>query len=123
VLLARINALLRRSSAPAAVDLKPLHFGTLTINPAARAATLNEQPLGLSSHEFELLHVLASHAGEVQSRETLYLRLYKREYDGMDRTLDVRVSHLRRKLGDHAENSERIKTVWGHGYLFVPSAW
>jgi len=123
VLLARINALLRRSSAPVSVDLKPLRFGRLTVNPAARAATLNEQPLSLSSNEFDLLYLLSSRAGEVQSREALYLNLYKREYDGMDRTLDVRISHLRKKLGDDADNSERIKTVWGHGYLFVPDAW
>ncbi len=74
------------------------------------------------SNEFDLLLRLASHPGEIQSRETLYLQLYRREYDGVDRTLDVRISHLRRKLGDTGE-PERIKTVWGHGYLFVPGAW
>jgi two-component system OmpR family response regulator/two-component system response regulator RstA len=53
----------------------------------------------------------------------LFQQLYRREYDGLDRMLDVRISHLRRKLGDDADNSERIKTIWGHGYLFVPDAW
>jgi DNA-binding response OmpR family regulator len=124
VLLARINALLRRSTNPTPTnETRPLRFGRLTINPAARSATFAEQPLGLSSNEFDLLHLLSSRAGEVQSRESLYLNLYKREYDGMDRTLDVRISHLRKKIGDDADNSERIKTVWGHGYLFVPDAW
>ena len=49
--------------------------------------------------------------------------IFKREYDGMDRMLDIRISRLRRKLGDEAETAERIKTVWGQGYLFVPDAW
>jgi len=123
VLLARIHALLRRSKAPSNLDTKTLRFGRLVINGAARSVVLNEQPIALSSNEFELLLALAARAGEVQSREALYQLLYKREYDGLDRTLDVRISHLRKKLGDDADNSERIKTVWGQGYLFVPHAW
>jgi two-component system OmpR family response regulator/two-component system response regulator RstA len=67
--------------------------------------------------------VLAAHAGEVQSRSALFEHLYRRQYDGIDRVLDIRISRLRRKLGDDADRSERIKTVWGHGYLFVPNAW
>ena len=68
-----------------------------------------------------LLFFLACRAGEIQSRETLYLQLYKREYDGLDRTLDVRISHLRKKLGD-AGAPDRIRTVWGRGYLFSTDA-
>jgi len=71
---------------------------------------------------FAFYAYLAAHAGEIQSRETLYQRLYRREYNGLDRTLDVRISQLRKKLGDTG-NPEKIKTVWGHGYLFVPEAW
>jgi len=48
---------------------------------------------------------------------------YNRDYDGLDRMLDIRISRLRKKLGDDAENPERIKTIWGQGYLFVPDAW
>jgi len=62
----------------------------------------------LSSNEFDLWCALRP-CGQIQSRESLYRQLYHREYDGLDRTLDVRVSHLRRKLGDEAVNSERIK--------------
>ena len=122
VLVARIHALLRRGRAGPGGDSKVLRFGALTINPAARSVTLSGEPVNLSSAEFDLLFHLASHAGEVQSRETLYLQLYKREYDGLDRALDVRISHLRKKLGD-AHEPEKIRTVWGHGYLFVPDAW
>lgn len=122
VLLARIHALLRRTRAPLVHEQRKLRFGGLFIDTAAREVRLNDTEIPLSSNEFDLLLYLASHPGEIQSREKLFLQLYRREYDGVDRTLDVRISHLRRKLGDTGE-PERIKTVWGHGYLFVPGAW
>jgi two-component system OmpR family response regulator/two-component system response regulator RstA len=123
VLLARIGALLRRSRAPGPTTRKVLQFGRLTINLTSRAVHLDGQAILLSGNEFDLLVHLASHAGEIQSRETLFKDLFKREYDGTDRLLDIRISRLRRKLGDEAETAERIKTVWGQGYLFVPDAW
>ena len=123
ILLARINALLRRSGNSFDTDSEHRHFGNLSINSSARVATLNDEPISLSSHEFDLLLILSARAGEVQSREALYQQLYGRPYDGLDRTVDVRISHLRRKLGDDADNPFRIKTVWGRGYLFVPDAW
>ncbi len=123
VLVARLHALLRRGrSTSAAPEQRPLRFGALSINPAARSVTLAERDVALSSNEFDLLYFLAVRAGEIQSRETLYSQLYRREYDGLDRSLDVRISHLRRKLGDDG-TPDKIKTVWGHGYLFVPDAW
>lgn len=123
VLMARVNALLRRSRVQAGVEPKTWRFGRLLINAVARSVSLGGQPIELSSNEFDLLAFLAEHAGEVQSREALFQKLYRREYDGLDRMLDVRVSHLRRKLGDDADTSKRIKTIWGQGYLFVPDAW
>jgi two-component system OmpR family response regulator len=123
VLMARINALLRRSKTQPTHGNKTLRFGRLVINNLARSVSLNDQPIALSSHEFDLLAHLAAHAGEIQSREALFQQLYRREYDGVDRMLDVRISHLRKKLGDEADSSERIKTIWGQGYLFVPDAW
>jgi two-component system OmpR family response regulator/two-component system response regulator RstA len=123
VLLARINALLRRSRAQPRVGHTSLHFGQLLINTVARTVSLNSQPVALSSAEFDLLAYLAEHAGTIQSRAALFQHLYGREYDGADRMLDVRISHLRKKLGEDADRSERIKTVWGQGYLFVPDAW
>jgi DNA-binding response OmpR family regulator len=119
VLVARIHALLRRSRAAAPVEPRILKFGELTINASARSVVIGTTDVTLSSNEFGLLFFLACRAGEIQSRETLYLQLYKREYDGLDRTLDVRVSHLRKKLGE-AGAPDRIRTVWGHGYLFSP---
>ncbi len=122
VLVARLQALMRRGKTNGSVEHKQLSFGQLQINCAARSVTLGEQPVSLSSNEFDLLVFLASHADQIQSRDALYQRLYRRDYDGIDRTLDVRISHLRRKLGDTG-NPERIRTVWGHGYLFVSDAW
>jgi len=123
VLLARINALLRRSRAGMEIASRSLRFGRLAINLTSRTVNLNGLPIELSRNEFELLAHLAAHAGEIQSRNDLFRSLYHREYDGIDRMLDIRVSRLRRKLGEDAEHSERIKTIWGAGYLFVPDAW
>jgi DNA-binding response OmpR family regulator len=100
-----------------------LAFGNLIIDAAARAVTLDGREVTLSTSEYELLHYLASHAGEVQSRDTLFRELHNREYDGVDRLLDIRVSHLRKKLGDDERAANRIKTVWGQGYLFAPGEW
>jgi len=123
VLLARINALLRRSRAEVRRARTDLQFGQLRIDTVGRAVSLRGQAVALSDAEFDLLVCLAERAGEIQSRAALFKHLYGRDYDGVERMLDVRISHLRRKLGEDADNSERIKTVWGQGYLFVPHAW
>lgn len=123
VLMARIHALLRRGRSRARPEQNILRFGRLVINVAARAVSVAGETIALSSNEFDLLVHLATRAGEVQSREAIFQQLYRREYDGIDRMLDVRISHLRKKLGDDADRSERIKTIWGQGYLFVPDAW
>ena len=77
----------------------------------------------MSSHEFDLLAALARQAGKVVSREYLFTTVYNRPYDGLDRTIDVRISHLRRKLRDDSHHPDVIKTVWGKGYMLVPTAW
>lgn len=123
VLMARVKALLRRGKPAPGPESRTLRFGGLSIKTASRSVDLNGRAIPLSSHEFDLLAFLASNAGEVQSRDTLFQHLYNREYDGVDRMLDIRVSHLRRKLGDDADNSAKIKTIWGQGYMFVPDAW
>lgn len=123
VLLARIRALLRRYQQETKVEEKELSFGQLYVNVAARTVTLADEDVILSSHEFDLLLELAKNAGKVLSREYLFNTIYSRPYDGVDRTIDVRISHVRKKLGDSSENPTRIKTVWGKGYLFVSDAW
>ena len=84
---------------------------------------LHGKNVDLTSQEFDLLWLLASRAGEVQNRDYIYKAVVGREYDGMDRSVDVRISRLRKKLQDSNETPFRIKTIWGQGYLFVPDAW
>lgn len=123
ILLARVNTLLRRCDPTGLGDTDELKFGQLSINKGGRVVKMEDKTVPLSSHEFDLLLALSARAGEVQSRDTLYQRLYNRPYDGLDRIVDVRISHLRKKLGDDTDKPYRIKTVWGRGYLFVPDAW
>lgn len=121
VLLARIRALLRRP-APAQGEAR-LRFGALLIDLDNRAVELAGEAVELTTSEFELLALLARHAGEVLSREVLLQGLRGIDFDGLDRTVDVAIGKLRRKLGDHAREARKIKTVWGKGYLFSPGAW
>jgi len=86
-------------------------------------ALLRGVEVELSTQEFELLFELARNAGTVLSREALFRSIRGIDYDGMDRSIDVRVSRLRKKLGDSEPPPRRIKTVWGKGYLLVPHAW
>ncbi len=123
VLLARIKALLRRGQFTKAEHPEQLTFGGLVIDSSSRDVWLDQKKVALSTHEFELLLIIASHAGNILSRDYLFKKLYNREYDGLDRTMDVRISQLRKKLGDNAEEAYRIKTIWGKGYLFVADAW
>jgi DNA-binding response OmpR family regulator len=123
VLMARIHALLRRGRLTPPGDVGVMQFGGLVIKTVSRSVSLDGRAVPLSSNEFDLLVLLASKAGEVQSREDLFQHLYRRAYDGVDRMLDIRISHLRRKLGDDGESSKGIKTIWGQGYLFVPDGW
>ncbi len=122
VLLARINALLRRG-ARSDSEQSDLQFGCLTINTASRQVQLAGDVIPLSTHEYELLIAMAGQAGKILSREYLFNTICSRPYDGLDRTVDVRMSHLRKKLGDNPDRPERLKTVWGKGYLFAGDAW
>jgi DNA-binding response OmpR family regulator len=123
VLLARINMLLRRKKHSEKMSVDHLEFGQLKIHKNSRQVTLSSKNIELTSHEFELLWLLAISAGEPQSREYIHKQMIGREYDGLDRSVDVRISLLRKKLGDCTKNPYRIITVWGKGYLFSSSAW
>ncbi len=129
VLLARIRMLLRRKDAESLAELQPdeaikkLTFGRLDIHHSKRSVTLADEPVALTTSEFELLWLLASHAEEVLSREYLYKQMRGIEYDGLDRSIDTKIANLRKKLGDNPSLSHRIITVRGQGYLFVPDNW
>ncbi|MGZ8289241.1 MAG: response regulator [Telluria sp.] len=121
VLLARLRALMRRSQNKIAPDSGPITFGALSIATSDRSVTWRGQPCVLSNTEYKLLLVLAEAAGTVLSRDALLKKMRGIEFDGLDRSIDNCISKLRRKFDD--AESEKIKTVWGEGYLFSPSAW
>src|SRR5690606_9434712 len=100
-----------------------LTFDQLEIHPTARKVLLAGDEIHLSSHEFDLLLALATQANQVLSREFLFNQIYNREYDGLDRSIDVRIYQLRKKLFDNPDMPGRIKTIWGRGYLLVADAW
>jgi DNA-binding response OmpR family regulator len=127
VLLARIRALLRRAegsreprSGAAAGEIS---IGSLRLSTGSRQAWLDDTEIALTTHEFELLSLLALHAGTILSRDEIYKRMRGIEYDGLDRSIDGRISKLRRKLGDDPLAPRRIRTIWGKGYLLAPDAW
>ncbi len=126
VLLARIRALLRRhegsNEAQAPGERRRLQFGQLVIDSAMREAWLGEQSIELTSAEFDLLWLLTSNAGRILSREEIFNALRGIEYDGQDRSIDVRISRIRPKIGDDPMHPRLIKTVRSKGYLFVAEA-
>lgn len=124
VLLARIRALLRRGTVQ--VEEEPrerssLSFGALVVDNSMREAWLNDKSVDLTSAEFDLLWLLCSNAGRILSREEIFSQLRGIEYDGQDRSIDVRVSRIRPKIGDDPMHPRLIKTVRSKGYLFVKS--
>jgi len=129
VLLARIRALLRRfphkkpEHKPVHPDVSEVHCGQFRISRSAREAWLNGTVLDFTTNEFDLLWLLASHAGEILTRDFILDRLRGIGYDGLDRSVDIRISRLRKKLGDDTTRPFRIKTIRSKGYLFVEDAW
>ena len=131
LLLARIKALLRRNPLPADPSALPevtgeedsLSFGSFSISQATRSAQLNNEDIDLTTAEFDLLWLLAQHAGSILTRDDLLQQLRGIGFDGLDRSIDARISRLRRKLGDDPENPTRIKTVRSKGYLFSKHDW
>lgn len=116
-LIARIRAILRRTSRSAAAG-SVLIVGDLRIDPAAREAWIDSIPLELTSVEFALMEMLLRDAGHVVTREQLTETVLGRKLGPFDRVIDVHISNLRKKLG-RAHGEERIKAVRGSGYMFV----
>lgn len=130
VVAARLRAQLRQhqpAASPAAaangMPAQRLVFGKLVIDEPCREVTLDGERIALSTSDFDLLWQLASHAGEVQDRDTLLRVMRGLSYDGLDRSIDIAVSRLRKKLGDDPVAPHRIKTVRNKGYLFSPAGW
>lgn len=126
VLLARLKALLRREAPEpvgAIAQQGQLQFGQLKILRDAKSVFYRNEMIPVTANEFDVLWLLASQAGQVIRREALVTQLRGIEYDGFDRSIDIRISRLRKKLFDNTEQPFRIKTVWAKGYLFSPEAW
>ncbi len=140
-LLARIRVLLRRQPAPsqspidhheniisplAINPLQPvqpvsqrLTFGNLTIDANNRTVQIENEMLDFTTAEFDLLWLLASHAGTILTRDDLFNELRGIDFDGDDRSIDAKISRVRRKLQEDPDNPTWIKTVRGKGYLFT----
>ncbi|XZG70466.1 winged helix-turn-helix domain-containing protein [Chitinibacteraceae bacterium HSL-7] len=122
VLLARLRAQLR-SAPPAAAKPSGLTFGQLVIDEVNRSAAYAGEPLNLSTGDFDLLLELARNAGTILSRDHLLRALRGIEYDGLDRSIDVAISRLRKKLDDDPTEPRKIKTIRHKGYLFATGEW
>jgi two-component system alkaline phosphatase synthesis response regulator PhoP len=124
-LIARVRALMRRPRpsrmTAAAVDeqAKPVIVKGLTVDPARRHARLDGREIELTSHEFDLLYLLASHPGIVFSREALLRRVWGNDTFVTERSVDTLIKRLRRKIEGEVDDPQLILTVWGTGYKFA----
>jgi len=122
-LLAHLRAVLRRSAtrtnAAAKNDAKEIVIGPIHIDLGARMVDMDDEPIPLTPVEFDLLVVLAQSRGRVRSRSELINEIRDRNYEVFDRSIDVHISSLRRKLNDDPKNPKFIRTVRSAGYLLL----
>lgn len=125
VVLAHLRACLRRQAVVAApmVPVQERSFGRFYISNATRTVRLGNEDIHITTAEFDLLWLLANHAGTILTRDEINTSLRNIEFDGLDRSIDMRISRLRRLLQDDPSKPMRIKTVRAKGYLFSPSDW
>ena len=120
-LLARLRAVTRRTARSVQADApeQDAVVGSLRVSPSTRQAFLKDEALALTPVEFDILLALARARGRVKTRESLLEQIRDRNYDVFDRSIDVHISALRRKLGDEARNSRWIRTLRAAGYMLV----
>lgn len=122
-LIARISAVLRRSGwqSESMTTSRPpvISSGDMVLDAAARTVLKDGEPLRLTSAEFDLLHVFFKTPGQVLTREELVQSVLDRKFSAFDRSIDLHVSNLRRKLGPQNDGAERIRSVRGIGYLYA----
>ncbi len=124
-LLARIKAALRNGEQgkKEPEQNNEIIIGNLHIELDSRNVNYCNEKIGISNAEFSLLRFLASNAGKVVDRDSVFKATKGREYDGLDRSVDVLISALRKKFDDDPQSPQKIKTIWGQGYLLVIDAW
>ena len=123
-LVARIHAILRRSrlaSSPGSRGQR-FSFEDVVLDSGTRTAFLNDRQVDLTGVEFDLLHVFIQEPGVVLKREDLVKKVLGREFSPFDRSIDMHVSNLRKKLGPRSDGGERIKSIRGVGYLYTCSS-
>lgn len=118
-LLARIRAILRRNAATPMGHDSEIVVGDVTLDPGTRSVRRRGTPVELTTVEFGLLEALMRSAGRIVTRDELAKNVLGRELSPFDRSIDMHVSKLRRKLGDLPDGEERIKTVRSVGYLYA----
>jgi DNA-binding response OmpR family regulator len=119
-LVARVKALLRRPRADRRPGGAPVEPGELAVDEPTRTVKVRDQPVALTTIEFDLLLTLAREPGVVFSRQRLLDRVWGMDYVGDEHVVDVHLGNLRRKLGDQAARPRFIETVRGAGYRFRP---
>jgi DNA-binding response OmpR family regulator len=107
---------------PKSSDIRSLVVGHLSLNRMSRIVSVDDLEIALTTAEYELLVYFATHAGKVVSRDELFQQVLGMEYNGLDRTIDLRVSRLRRKLGDLGEHPSLIKSIRSEGYILASDA-
>ena len=115
-LLARLRSHLRRVPSPDQ-EQQPVIVGSLQVDPTRRSVEISGEPLNLTTAEFDLLYFMAKHPGQTLSRNDICQEIHGMRYDGLDRSIDLRISRLRKKLGDDPTHPRRIKSVRGVGYI------
>jgi len=117
-LLARIDAVLRRAT-PAAKKSDRYIYPTFTLEPDSMKLTVNDREVSLTSAEFELLFFFCNNPFRVLSRDEIMESTRSIKWESFDRSVDVLVSRLRKKLQDDTNNPRIIRTIWGEGYMFI----
>jgi two-component system OmpR family response regulator/two-component system response regulator RstA len=125
VLVAHVKAMLRRATGGASATSEEIEltFGRLRIHGINREVVLGSERIELSPAEFDLLWMLASHAGTVLQRNDILKSLRGLSYNGADRSVDARLYRLRRRFGDEKWAASRIKTIRPQGYMFSTEPW
>jgi two-component system, OmpR family, response regulator len=117
-LVARLRAILRRTSGANAAA-HPVHLADVELHPESRSVNCSGKPITLTGAEFDLLYAFLRSPGKIISREDLTQAALGRPMSPMDRSIDVHVSNLRRKLGPYESEQERIKAIRGSGYVYL----
>lgn len=118
-LVARIQTILRRTMTDEKRDHSVWESGNLRMDLFSRQVFLNEEPLEITTTEFELLKLFMEHSGRAMNRDTIMDELKGIDWEVFNRSIDIAISRLRQKLGDTPKNPKFIKTIWGEGYMFI----